>query len=473
MSLDFAELDKSVKDDFKKKYFQNNGSPIIGLENVFISFEGLGVPISDSDFYFNSNLRYDSVNNNYLESKAKERFSDLVNRWVDIGGENGENSILSDRLIDAHYYLNILQCARPYIDPGLTNKKEKNDIITAFNRVYNDSIKQLENYKIASYTGIPDGKILSIANPERWFDSFQTTQWTNYTRKLSEPTQIQKIELPTETKWNWKLKINNDIIRSVLVKGNINNNFNSKILKIQSPGIKKSTNSVSNNQAQVASTIQPSLVKLMSLVNFEPNFAIQNKEKGGEKKIKSDSLKSINDIRNELSANINKFSFHDDIITNSKKVDLVSRLQINNILSLNLVNAQVKSNTLTITFDYLIVHITRPWLQAFLYNDEWYIPGKLIGEFSDNSLNTKVNKLYSAVPSACILVKNLTIDGNWTSDDKNDLEEATGFGPFTIDKPTNEVTHFGHTGIQIIGWINTLMPVLPPNSDPNLTLKND
>ena len=68
-----------------------------------------------------------------------------------------------------------------------------------------------------------------------------------------------------------------------------------------------------------------------------------------------------------------------------------------------------------------------------------------------------------------MLIRDLTIRGSWTSADQSALAQASTFGPFSLlGRTISPDLTVQVAGIQIIGWVVTELPQLPPLGDPSL-----
>lgn len=137
---------------------------------------------------------------------------------------------------------------------------------------------------------------------------------------------------------------------------------------------------------------------------------------------------------------------------------------------------------LAVSFKFARVDITRPWLNTLLFN----INGWKLGEaykksgLSNGTKNQQLNTPFSLLSTSFIAVSDLKITANWGSKDsslitsKVSTEASAGWGPFkisgsyshgTTDKKF-ESSFDGRTiankGLQIIGWVNTIVPNCPP-----------
>lgn len=132
----------------------------------------------------------------------------------------------------------------------------------------------------------------------------------------------------------------------------------------------------------------------------------------------------------------------------------------------------VTSKSVSMKFDYCLVTGQRNWVSTpFLLSKAWYVPGTKAGEFADGTSGGDIHNL-DVIPSAAIVVKNLSITADWSQEDRVALggNSMTSFGPFSLVGKTYDSVHgvLSNSGMQIVGWIFEVMPVMPPNSDPAL-----
>ncbi len=130
---------------------------------------------------------------------------------------------------------------------------------------------------------------------------------------------------------------------------------------------------------------------------------------------------------------------------------------------------EVTSSSISISFEYCLVNITRSWLSTeFLTLKNWYMEGFEDGELASGS---GVGGMpLEVMPVAALLVRKLSIAAAWSHDDQVSLQDTLSFGPFSlqgrsVDQASGVVTC---PDMQIIAWICEPMPRLPPAADPSL-----
>lgn len=128
----------------------------------------------------------------------------------------------------------------------------------------------------------------------------------------------------------------------------------------------------------------------------------------------------------------------------------------------------VETPHFTMSFDYCLVQLSRQWLSGdLLATTSWYVPGAHQGDYaSGGPANTGP---FAVLPTAFIAIKNLVIDGAWSNNDIAARANAAAFGPFSLLGRSIDNKNAIHCpGIQIIAWICSFQPQLPPDTDPTL-----
>lgn len=150
-------------------------------------------------------------------------------------------------------------------------------------------------------------------------------------------------------------------------------------------------------------------------------------------------------------------------------------------------NHHMQGDNLSITCEMLTVTIERPWFTDELFKTEkWYLSGQPQNWISDGSLDeANANAFMPVVPSAIVIVKNVAITANWTTQDSQSLSTATSasggfsFGPFHAgggggSNATSSSSNSTFTGgtltipdPQIVAWISQIVPPSPPEATPS------
>jgi hypothetical protein len=142
----------------------------------------------------------------------------------------------------------------------------------------------------------------------------------------------------------------------------------------------------------------------------------------------------------------------------------------------------------SMSFEYCIVELNRPWLSGdFLAAGGWYVPGAHQGDYASGPVPaastpnastatspgaggapTQPTGPFAYVPTAFIAIKNLTIDVAALENGAASSGPLMAFGPFSLANATGTTDALSAPGIQIIGWICSVQPQLPPQTDPAL-----
>jgi hypothetical protein len=147
-------------------------------------------------------------------------------------------------------------------------------------------------------------------------------------------------------------------------------------------------------------------------------------------------------------------------------------------------NHHLEADNLSITADMMTVTIVRPWLSDILFKLQgWYLAGQDIDCVSDGKLDTTdATLLLPVIPTAFVMVRNVSITANWTTQDSKAVTTAISssggfsFGPFHAgggggsgsSHSSSSSTFIGGTltipDPQIVAWINEIVPACPPLS---------
>ncbi len=122
----------------------------------------------------------------------------------------------------------------------------------------------------------------------------------------------------------------------------------------------------------------------------------------------------------------------------------------------------------TMSFDYCLVRLRRAWFSGdLLATLGWYVPGAHAGDYASGPPAS--TGPFAAIPTAFIAVKNLLIDAAWSDSDVAARANAASFGPFSLlGSSTDDKNSVRNPGVQIIAWICSVQPQLPPDTDPSL-----
>jgi hypothetical protein len=145
----------------------------------------------------------------------------------------------------------------------------------------------------------------------------------------------------------------------------------------------------------------------------------------------------------------------------------------------------MEGDNLAISAEMLTVTIVRPWFNNALFaTGGWYEKGQKVGWISEGgaaALAAGSSQLMPVVPTAFVLVKDVSITANWTTQDSSSLTTAVSasggfnFGPFHAggsgsggsSNSSSTSTFSGGTlsipDAQIVAFVSQITPLSPPN----------
>jgi hypothetical protein len=405
MGLTLDSIFKPVNDFFSEKFSTGTNSPI------YFRFDKLGSIVSDGDF----TNPVDS-NAGFLPSKAREKFSDIVNK-IPFDCDDGLNIEFSGLLSIDSFYHGMISSALPFI-PSNSSEQVSKVINDQYDRKHSLAVTLWDNLNIGSTSGLPLEIMPSLATPENWYDK-SNGAWLSHSFEVSNTTSVTTAA-PKPIQWKFKL---------------VDAEFQ-KILssKVDSP--------VNLNPSHLS--IRPNIdtVKTTSRLSMMDN--------------KISSIKAVTPAFSSVSRPAGNIRF--------SELNASDRIALNNELSAIKPVQEVRTNSFNIAFDWCIVNIERPWLfYEFLFDKSWYNLNASKGELSTRDSN---GAHLSSITTSFIAIKNLKIHANWDANDIEASKVAVDFGPFKVDPGIVDM-NLTHAGIQIIGWMLQRLPELPPNNDPN------
>ncbi len=140
-----------------------------------------------------------------------------------------------------------------------------------------------------------------------------------------------------------------------------------------------------------------------------------------------------------------------------------------------------ETTNLAAKFKFARIDIQRPWLNFLLFSmggwslNEMYKPGKL-----SNGTKDQAGTAFPLLPTSFIAVRDLSISADWGKQDASMISSklsaggSFGWGPFALGgsyssgsstkKFKSDFDHrtISNNGLQIIGWVNTVVPNCPP-----------
>jgi hypothetical protein len=142
-----------------------------------------------------------------------------------------------------------------------------------------------------------------------------------------------------------------------------------------------------------------------------------------------------------------------------------------------------ETEELEVAFKLGRVTIHRPWLDASLFHlPRWSVGGVEPGGYSTGKIGPNNDGMFALLPTAFMVARDIEISAQWSESDRNYAERAVehktggGWGPFRVSGKYHSRTEsrsfrseFDGTtisvpGIQVIAWVNSVLPFCPPRS---------
>ena len=379
MVLSLNSIYQPLNDFFLNKFKTDTGSPIM------FRFDKTGSVLSDSDFIDRNHPEL-----GYLPNLAREKFSDLVNHIpVDTG--DGVNIFLSADSIDTTYFFRLLTASAPFIPPGIDDGT-KQAIIVAFSKIKDKGQTLYDQVKLESSTGLMLQYMPSLATPDKWYDRSSNEAWASFsfqmTEKSSEPATSPSDKL-------WKLKLNDAVMLQVLqlpVEEQPQLNIAARVMEVKAAPV------VAQPLAKIA---QPFIAKAAV-----SHFAAEAKV--------AQPLTEEAVAAPRIAAMSKRFLLHKELIKQSNELSMSKKLLIGQYIDKNATAETAKTKSMSISFDYCLVKILRPWyMDAFMNDTSWYVPNVPLGQVTSRGPISM-----SLMPIGFVAIRNLKIESNnWDPED--------------------------------------------------------
>ncbi len=144
-----------------------------------------------------------------------------------------------------------------------------------------------------------------------------------------------------------------------------------------------------------------------------------------------------------------------------------------------------ETKNFSLSFEFMRVTIRRPWLDASLFEiGNWYLEGRPRSWLSNGKGDPTNNGAFPLMPVGLIVARNVSVTATWGQSDFELITSASGggggfsLGPFSFGGRTSSSStsqRFQSSwdkktvkapGIQIVGFINRVVPLSPPNNQP-------
>ncbi len=402
----------------------------------FLSFEPLGCIVDPEDFK--------GENEEISNIKAVEQLSILGDRLPEI-----EPIFFSSTNRLSSVYEELIESAS-YTGTNLT-AEDQTPYMGKFGEVKSESLfKYKEGQKASINT--PEGTYLPVhAFPKNWYDPngfFWVKKSFSAKDEDKKPEKIKSrrgIDKPIPLMWKSNLHVNQESLKKLS----------------KEPSIQKKVNlsAVLNARVQdfkVKETKKPELKK-------ESPFLFKTKLK---------TFPIIMQPAVSVKSTPVKPQVHLQNLQLEKRLMVADRVKINNVM-VNTGTSEgvpVKSNEFSMSFDYNIVYLDRPWFSTslFHYSKLWYCLSIDEGYFSNGLKDPDNSGVLKCITTAMILIKDLRITAAWTNEDKQNARNSYGLGIFNTDNLDFKNNELIIPGMQIIGWICEVLPKIPAMADPHL-----
>jgi LysM domain len=421
MALSLTSLYKPMNDFFLDLY----GSP---TGPIIFRFDKYGSVISDADFIDEAHPEL-----GYQANLATEKFSALVDR-VPVDTGDGMHVVLSEAGVDDAYFYRCLAPSMPQVPTGT----DAQAVITNFSTVKQHALRVWESSNLVSSTGLRLDFWPALATPEDWYDLNNSASWTSQTLQVSGDGEPQKRDDRL-----WRLKLDDDRMRLVL-----------KAVPAPAPA--------RVNLPLLQATKAPELPRMVLMSRAARLDELQL----DPARVSAAGMLRVAEPQPEVApVDGGQFAIFHKAVTQTATLPLTERLLVTEYLAENAPTEPVQANTATVSFEYCLVHIGRPWYVDAFLRTPWWVPGVARGVIT----RADAPGGWFALPIGMVAVRRLEIRAEWTSTDTANASLASDFGPFKVQFDQVRGTLL-HPGLQVVGWLLQPMPELPPADPPGTAM---
>ncbi|PCI95925.1 MAG: hypothetical protein COB15_11650 [Flavobacteriales bacterium] len=145
------------------------------------------------------------------------------------------------------------------------------------------------------------------------------------------------------------------------------------------------------------------------------------------------------------------------------------------------------ANDIEIKANLTVVRVMRPWMNSLLFRTKgWWLNDQPVDGISNGTLEGNSNGMLPLMPTAFVVMSDVEITADFSSEDKKHIESATsgstsvGWGPFSIGghyshseshdsfKSTLDSGTIKIPGMQIVAWVSEVTPASAPMAEPKL-----
>jgi hypothetical protein len=458
MALSLGSLFQPLNDFFLDQFKTDDDSQVV------FRFDRFGSVVSDDDFIDDAHPDLGP-----LPGLAREKFSDLVNR-VPIDDPDGLNIVLSTNAVDSTYADRLLLPSLPFIPAG-TDEQTKQAMFDNFNVMKAAARAIWDQVELTSLSGMLLDFKPSIATPEDWYDSTKSASWTDHALDISEPASSEGVAPAQKDRQLWRLRVSDEAIRGMLETGagdptpDTTVAMADRMIAVRDHRAAPSVTGMmpAVGSVRLADRVSPAVMMAQPVSPFRMSAARAFDLDPAIRIVARPGLDRPGLDRPGLGRPPSEP--HDvppgripiERLRIAKSLDVRRRVAVSQVIADQAPTEPVTTNHLTITFQYCLVRIARPWLATgFISPGSWYVPGADKG-----SLTVTQAGGMPLLPIGFVAVRRLAIKANWSADDLAKASDATDLGPFKVDGGiVND--QLSHPGLQVIGWLLQRLPDLPP-----------
>ncbi len=417
---DLNTLVHQVYSYFQNRYGVNGANPTAG--SLFLAFEQIGTTVSPSDFKCNAT---DATFNSALIQQHGSHLVDFVANITADGFIEPRGDL--SPTVQAGYQQVLNSAKYPAADP---------ESLAAFMALQGQTQREFDEEK--ANVDMVDFWPAQFT-PQFWFDQTDPQNWSSYSTSTatatSSPPPPPVLRVPV---WTWRVVTPE--VRPVFSA------MRAEALRPVTPAANAAT--------------MPAATHVTSFATVAP-AALQ---------ARPTALASANQRLNIASENLAVRNISISAAATPAVRPTVRPVLENHAVLAALLLPQVASNSdqFSLSFDYCLVSVSRPWLSAnFLTHPGWYLPGETASSWCSGTYNTATQR-FAYLPAKMLVIKSLKVNAQWSQEDRTRLQSVAGLGPFSLLDYQFENDTLVAPGMQIIGWMCQVMPPCPPASDPHL-----
>lgn len=433
MSIDQASLIQSVYDNIFSTFIKppNTGQPTVRSREMFLTLEWPGQQL-DASQYQNPWAPQNPGGSQF----ATEMFSALIDEIPLLDAVYIDSGVTVEEMYE--FVLGATAVPLPAGPTGEIPVNPVNTTLTNARQIY-------EQTKLASAMHPALSYHASSATPANWYDEAASKAWTtvtinsNQTTKSPNSSFVRMGGLSRVNDGVWKLPqtvINPSIIKQDVVNAVINP---AVLTPIQ----------VRPDILVNPSVLRPIAIRLQTANTREISPAVSAALQG-----------------QQISPN--------PVLVQRIRPELLEKIQLSTLRDQTL---DQETKDLQISFRCCRVNFNRPWmLKSLLEISGWTLPGQAAGSLSSGTLENN-SGTFPLLPIGFIAIRDLSIRASWGKVDREIAAQATsdkntlGFGPFALSghyaessksyKSSFDGTTISAPGLQVLGWINLVLPFAP------------